>query len=62
MCLGQNTVNETFAYDNIEMKNSKEKKILGIIIDKKLRFKSYVKKLCQKASQKIWALSRLINY
>ena len=58
MCLGQNTVNETFVYDNIEMKNSKEEKILGVIIDNKLRFKSYVKKLCKKSSQKIWALSR----
>ena len=58
MCLGQNTVNETFVYDNIEMKNSKEEKILGVIIDNKLRFKSYVKNLCKKSSQKIWALSR----
>ena len=55
-------MNETFAYDNIEMKNSKEEKILGVIIDNKLRFKSHVKNLCKKASQKIWALSRLINY
>ena len=62
MCLGQNTVNETFVYDNIEMKNSKEEKILGVIIDNKLRFKSHVKNLCKKASQKIWTLSRLINY
>ena len=54
MCLGHNTVNERFVYGNIEMKNSKEEKILGVIIDNKLRFK--------KASQKIWALSRLINY
>ena len=61
MCLGQNTVNETFVYDNIEMKNSKEEKILGVIIDNKLRFKSHVKNLCKKASQKIWALSSLIN-
>ena len=49
MCLGQNTVNETFTYDNIEMKNSKEEKILGVIIDNKLRSKVmqkiYVKKL-----------------
>ena len=62
MCLVQNTVNEIFVYDNIEMKNSKEEKILGVIIDNKLRFKSHVKNLCKKASQKIWALSRLINY
>ena len=62
MCLGQDAVNETFIYDNIEMKNSKEEKILGVIIDNKLRFRSHVKNLCKKASQKIWALSRLINY
>ena len=43
MCLGQN---EIFAYDNIEMKSSKEEKILGVIIDNKLGFKSHVKKLC----------------
>ena len=61
MCLGENTLNEKFVYDNIEMKNSKEEKILGVIIDNKLRFKSHVKNLCKKASQKIWALSRLIN-
>ena len=62
MCLGQNTVNKTFVYDNLEMKRSKEEKILGVIIDNKLRFKSHVKNLCKKASQKIWALSRLVNY
>ena len=53
MCLGQNTVNETFVYNNTEMKNSKEEKILGVIIDNKLRFKShvkiYVKKLLKSA-------------
>ena len=56
MCLGQNAVNETFVYDNIEMKNSKEEKILGVIIENKLRFKSHLKNLCEKASQKIWAV------
>ena len=49
MCLGQNILNETFVYDNIEMKNSKEKKILGVIIDNKLRFKSHVKKLLKRS-------------
>ena len=61
MCLGQNTVNEIFVYDKIEMKNSKEEKILRLIIDNKLTFKSHAKNICKKASQKIWALSRLIN-
>ena len=54
-------MNETFVYGNIEMKNSKDKKILGVIIDNKRRLKSHVKNLCKKASQKIWALSSLIN-
>ena len=62
MCLGQDTVNKTFVYDNIEMKNSKEEKTLGVIIDNNLSFKSHIKNLCKKASQKIWALSRLTNY
>ena len=44
MCLGQNTVHEKFVYDNIEMKNCEEEKI-----DNKLRFKRYVKNLCEKA-------------
>ena len=55
-------MNESFVYDNIEMKNSKNEKLLGVIIENKLRFKSHIKNLCKKASQKIWALSRLINY
>ena len=47
ICLGQNAVNETFVYDNIEMKNRKEEKILRVIIDNKLRFKSRVKNQCK---------------
>ena len=45
MCLGQNIVHQTFV--NIEMKNGKEEKILGVIMDNKLRFKSHVKNLCK---------------
>ena len=62
MCFGQNTVNETFVYDNIELKSSKEEKILGVIIDNKLRFKSHVKNLCKKTSQRIRALSCSMHY
>ena len=62
LCLGQNTVNETFVYNNIERENSKEEKILGAITGNRLRFKIHVKDFRKKTSQKIWALSRLINY
>ena len=52
----------TYFFNNTEMKNSSEKKILAITIDNKLKFKSHVKNLCKKVSQKIWALSTLTNY
>ena len=41
--------------NSTEMKNSKEEKMLGVIIDSKLRLceKSYVKNLSYRASQKI---------
>ena len=62
MCLGKNTEEETFTFNEIVMKNSKEEKILGVIIDNKLSFKSHIKELCKKASQKLAALSRLSGY
>ena len=42
MCLVQNTVNETFVYNNTELKNSKEEKILAVIIDNKRRSWIYI--------------------
>ena len=62
MCLRNNTENETFLFHNILMENSREQKIIGVIIDNKLNFKSHVSELCKKASQKIAALSRLSSY
>ena len=62
MCLGKDTRNETFIFKGLVMKNSKEQKILGVTIDNKLTFKSHIKNLCKKASQKIGALSRLSNH
>ena len=43
-------------------KNSKERKILGVTIDNKLTFKSDIKNLGEKTSQKIGALSRFSNH
>ena len=62
MCFGKDTGNETFIFKGLVMKNSKEQKILGIIIDNKLTFKSNIKNLCKKVSQIIGALSRLSNH
>ena len=44
------------------MENSKEQNILGVIIDNNLNFKSHIKELRKKDSQKIAALSRLSSY
>ena len=57
MCLGKDTENETFIFNN-----RNEEKILGITSDNKLTFKSHIKILCKKATQKIGALSRLLNH
>ena len=62
MCLSKNTQNETYFFNNTEMEDSIEEKILGITIDNKLKFKSHVKNLCKKVWKKAWALSRLTNY
>ena len=50
---------------NIEefvINNSNEEKILGIKTDIKLSFENHVSSLCKKASQKLHALTRIVNY
>ena len=62
MCLGNNTENETFLFQNILMENSKKQNIVGVTMNNKFNFKSEISELCKKASQKIVALSRLSSY
>ena len=38
------------------------KKIIGVIIDNKLNFKSHINELCKRVSEKIGALCRLSSY
>ena len=42
--------------------NSDSQKLLGVSIDKKLRFNDHVSNLCNKASQKLNALARFAPY
>ena len=44
------------------IKKSKEKKVLGILIDSKLKFSDHIKNVCKRAFQKIFISSRLTNY
>ena len=40
---------------------SDQRELLGIIVDKKLKFDKQVDNICKKAKQKVTALSRLVN-
>ena len=51
MCLGKDTENETFIFNNSIFNNSNEKKKPGITIDNKLTFKSNIIILCRKAEK-----------
>ena len=62
MCLGKDTENETFIFNNFIFNNGNEEKILGTTIENKPTFKSQIKILCKKASQKIEVLSQLLNH
>ena len=42
--------------------NTDEEKLLGVTIDKKLTFETYINKLCKKAGNKLFALSRMSPY
>ena len=48
--------------DNLEIKNTRCQKLLGILIDNKLTFIDHVTNICSKASQKLHALSRVRNF
>ena len=52
MCLGKDTENEAFIFNNFIFSNSNEDKILEITIDNKLIFKSHSNILCRKAGEK----------
>ena len=40
---------------------SDQRKLLGVIVDKKLKFDKHFETICKKAKQKVTALSRLVN-
>ena len=48
--------------DNTTIKCSKSKKLLGIVLDNKLKFDKHVENICQKASKKLNALASVTNY
>ena len=62
MCLGSNlSLNEIFIYKNFELKNISVNEILGVVIDRELKFTKRVKHICKKAGNKLNALIRVAN-
>ena len=47
---------------NVTIKSCTSKELLGVTIDNKLKFDKYFESICQKASRKLNALARLVNY
>ena len=48
-----------FIMITLPSKNSNEKEVLGVTIDRKLTFHQHIKKMCRKADQELSALLRL---
>ena len=59
LTLGFNKPFPDFSFKNTIIRNVNEEKILGIVIDNNLNFKSHMKKICEKANQKLSALARI---
>ena len=57
LTLGFNKLFPDFSFENTIIKSVTEEKILGIVIENNLNFKSCMKKICEKADQKLSALA-----
>ena len=59
LTLGFNKPFPDFSFKNTIIKNFTEEKILEIVIDNNFNFKSHMKKICEKANQKLGTLARI---
>ena len=48
--------------NNVTIKNSKSEKLLGVTFDYNLKFKNHMELICNKANNKLHALSRIMPY
>ena len=63
MWLGKNNNDDdTFSFNEFNLKNSNKETILGIKIQSKLTFSDHIEMLCAKAGQKLCVLLRISNY
>ena len=59
LTVGFNEPYTDFSFNNTTIENVTEEKILGLVIDNKLNFKSHLKNIYQKLNQKLSVLSRI---
>ena len=59
---GYNWKSVSINIDGNNVTNKKEQKLLGIKFDSSLSFDGHITNLCKKASQKLHALARIVNY
>ena len=55
-------VDVTAKIGEFDVKNSRDEKLLGVKIDSKFPFENHVSSHCKKASQKLHALARVVNF
>ena len=62
MVIGSRDLSHEIMLNNNNITSSNEEKLLGIFLDSKLNFESYIGSLCREAGQKINAVARLKKY
>ena len=62
MIYGRKSNKVSLKIGEAKVNESKEEKLLGIIVDQTLSFKQHVKTLCKKASQTLHAFARISCY
>ena len=62
MCLGSKlSLDEIFVYKIFKLKNTSVNEIVGVNIDRELKFDKHVKHICKKAGNMLSALTRMAN-
>ena len=62
MCLRSNLLlDKTYVYKNFKLKKTSVNEILGVIIDRELKFDKRVKDICKKAGNKLNPLTKMGN-
>ena len=62
MCLGSNlSLDEIFIYKNFKLENTFVNEVLGVIIDREVKFDKHVKHICKRAGNMLNALTRVAN-